>query len=72
MSIVLRLMLSAAISGAIHYYVWNRLTKRTELDVRWRRIVAIAMVLLWISIPLTTVKPNDARPRHRSRATLRP
>ncbi|MDQ3340293.1 MAG: metallophosphoesterase [Myxococcota bacterium] len=53
-----RLMLSAAISGAIHYYVWHRYTRRTEMPVRWRRIIAVAMVVLWISIPLTTALRN--------------
>lgn len=58
MSIVLRLLLAATISGAIHFYVWSRFAKRTELPVRWRRIAAVAMVIMWLAIPLTTALRN--------------
>ena len=51
-------MLSAAISGALHYYVWQRFTRRTELPVRWRRGIGVAMAILWIAIPLTTALRN--------------
>jgi predicted MPP superfamily phosphohydrolase len=57
-SIVLRLLISAAISGAIHYYVWTRLAKRTELRRTWRRGTLIAMAVLWIAIPVTTALRN--------------
>jgi predicted MPP superfamily phosphohydrolase len=56
--IVFRLMLSAAISGGIHFYVWHRFTRRTEMPVRWRRGIGIAMTLLWIAIPVTTALRN--------------
>jgi uncharacterized protein len=56
--IVLRLLISAAISGAIHYYVWSRLAKRTELPRAWRRGTLIATALLWIAIPITTALRN--------------
>jgi uncharacterized protein len=58
LSILLRILIASTISGSIHYYVWSRYARRTELPARWRRITAVAMVVLWISIPLTTALRN--------------
>ena len=61
MPVILRVLIAAAISGAIHYFVWSRLVKRTELSPRWRRATAIGFVLLWLSIPCTTALRNYAQ-----------
>ncbi|HLL22788.1 MAG TPA: metallophosphoesterase, partial [Kofleriaceae bacterium] len=58
MPIVLRLLISAAITGSLHYYVWSRFARRTELPVRWRRITAVGFVVMWIAIPVTTALRN--------------
>jgi predicted MPP superfamily phosphohydrolase len=51
---ILRVLFATAISGAIHYYVWWRLAKRSALPPRLRRGLAIATIALWASIPITT------------------
>ena len=61
MPVILRVLIAMAISGGIHYFVWTRLARRTELPRRWRRAMAIAFVILWISIPTTTALRNYAQ-----------
>ena len=51
---ILRVLLSVAISGAIHYYVWWRLARRAELPARARTAIGIATIAMWASIPITT------------------
>ena len=46
--------MSAAVSGAIHLYVWWRLVHHAQLPRRAHRILTAAIVVLWVSIPLTT------------------
>jgi uncharacterized protein len=51
---VLKILLAAAFSGSLHFYVWWRHVRTAH----WPRRVTIAltclMVVLWISIPVTT------------------
>jgi predicted MPP superfamily phosphohydrolase len=47
-------LLGATVSAAIHFYVWWRLVRSTELPLRWRRLATIAIVAMWLSIPITT------------------
>jgi predicted MPP superfamily phosphohydrolase len=49
--------MSMAISGLLHYFVWSRLFRRTELR-RWQRPALIAFGVLWVLIPTTTVLRN--------------
>ncbi len=58
LSILWRLLLSSAISGGIHYYVYRRFVHRTEMPPRWRRRFGIAIALLYLSIPITTALRN--------------
>ncbi len=51
---VLKLLLRLSVTGLIHFYVWWRLVHKTNLPRRARRILTVAIVLLWLSIPLTT------------------
>ncbi len=51
---IARILFGAAISGAIHFYVWRRLVKSAQLPRRWHVGITIAMILLFVSIPLTT------------------
>jgi hypothetical protein len=55
-----RILLGSAISGGIHYYVWLRFVRRAELPPRWHRGITIAMILLFISIPVTNWTRNSA------------
>jgi predicted MPP superfamily phosphohydrolase len=51
---VLRILLGLGISGAVHFYVWWRVVRRAELP-RWaHRAATIAMIVFWLSIPITT------------------
>jgi predicted MPP superfamily phosphohydrolase len=49
-----RILFGAAISGAIHFYVWRRLVKSAQLPRRWHLGITIAFVVLFVSIPVTT------------------
>ncbi len=51
---VWRLLLGATVSGAVHFYVWWRLVHSTALPLRWRRLATIAIIAMWLSIPITT------------------
>ena len=42
------------ISGLVHYYVYRRIVGVIEPSRRWRRLVAIAFVLMFASVPLQT------------------
>jgi len=42
------------VSGLIHLYVWWRLVHHAQLPRRAHRILTIAIVVMWLSIPLTT------------------
>src|SRR5689334_16504258 len=55
-----RILIGAAISGLVHYYVWRRFVRNAELPPRWHRGVTIAMIVLYVSIPLTTWTRNVA------------
>ncbi|MEO8698997.1 MAG: metallophosphoesterase [Kofleriaceae bacterium] len=55
-----RLLLGLAISGGIHYYVWLRFVKRSELPRPWHVGITVAMLVMFVSIPLTTWTRNVA------------
>ena len=59
LSAIGRILLSLTISGAIHFYVWRRLVRASALPRRWHLGITIAMVALYVSIPLTTLLRND-------------
>ena len=50
----IRLLLGAAFSAAIHFFVWRTLVKPAALAPRLHRAIAIAMIAMWLSIPITT------------------
>jgi uncharacterized protein len=50
---ILSSLLSAAVSGSIHYYVWRRMVRDPAWSPRARRIATVAMVILFFSIPVT-------------------
>ena len=58
MPLFLRILISVTISAGIHYFVWSRLVRRTEIPARWRRATFIVFTVMWISIPVTTVLRN--------------
>jgi hypothetical protein len=51
---VLKLLMSATVSGLIHLYVWWRLVRSSQLPRRAHRIATITIIVMWLSIPLTT------------------
>jgi predicted MPP superfamily phosphohydrolase len=52
--VFLKILFGAAFSGSLHLYVWWRLVKNAHLPRRWHVGLSIAMVLMWLSIPITT------------------
>ena len=42
------------VSGLVHYYVYRRIVGVIEPSRRWRRVLAIAFVLLFASVPIQT------------------
>lgn len=54
LGLFLKMLLGSTISAGIHAYLWLRLIRPAHLPHRWRRIATLALVLLWLSIPVTT------------------
>jgi len=52
--VVLRVLLGALVSAAIHFVVWWRLVKPAQLPRRAHWAITIAMIALWLAIPITT------------------
>ena len=51
---MLRIVLGAAFSGSLHFYVWWRLVRTAQLPRRWHLAASIFMVAMWLAIPVTT------------------
>lgn len=51
---VLKILLSTTVSGLIHFYVWWRLVHQAQLPRRAYRILTLAVIAMWLSIPITT------------------
>jgi len=60
LSLIARLLLSSALSAGIHAYVWLRLVRRADLPRRWHAAATAALVLLFVSIPVTVSSRNYA------------
>jgi predicted MPP superfamily phosphohydrolase len=58
--LIVRILIGLAISGGIHYYVWLRFVRRSELPRRWHIGITITMCVLLVSIPVTTWTRNAA------------
>jgi len=39
------------LTAGLHYYLWTRLVRGTELPRRWRRILTTSLILLAVSLP---------------------
>src|SRR4051812_38114063 len=51
---LLRLLLGASFSALLHFYVWQRLVRGSELPRRVRRVLTGLMIAMFLAIPLTT------------------
>lgn len=60
LTLIARTILSTAISGGIHTYVWLRFVRWSRLPRRWAIAATILMVLLFISVPVTIQTRNVA------------
>jgi uncharacterized protein len=49
-----RMLLGTSVSAGIHVYIWFRVIRRAPLSRRWRIAATVALVLMFLSIPLTT------------------
>lgn len=56
--IIVRILLGAAVSGLIHYYVWRKLVRTAELPRRWHIGITVVMLAMFVSIPVTTWTRN--------------
>ena len=54
LALIVGTLLGSAISAAIHVYLWLRIVRAAHLPRRWHRAATIALVLLFLSIPITT------------------
>jgi predicted MPP superfamily phosphohydrolase len=54
LGLLVKMLVSSTISAGIHAYLWLRLIRPAHLSRRWQRIAILALVLLWLSIPITT------------------
>ena len=54
LSLLRPLLFSSAVSAGIHLYLYFRLVKPAQLPRPWEAIVRWALVVLWLSIPITT------------------
>lgn len=55
-----------AVVGLVHFYLWRRLVKDTQIRAPWKKILTILTILLAVSLPTTmilshTVSPASAR-----------
>jgi hypothetical protein len=50
---IARIVASSALSAGIHTYVWLRLVRRARLPRPWHIAATVAIVLLFVSVPLT-------------------
>lgn len=50
---ILQTLLSAAVSGAVHYYVWRRVVRDPEWPPRARRLATWLMVAMFVAVPMT-------------------
>jgi len=50
----------ALVTGLIHLYLWKRLVRDTTVPGRWRRIGAVAIVVLAVLIPATMMGSRSA------------
>ncbi|HEX5062506.1 MAG TPA: metallophosphoesterase [Kofleriaceae bacterium] len=51
---MLKYLFGVLLTGSFHLLVWWRLVKPAHLPKRAHRAITIAMIVLWMSIPLTT------------------
>jgi predicted MPP superfamily phosphohydrolase len=52
--VIFRVLFGALFSASIHFVVWWRLVKPAHLPRRVHLTITVAMIVLWLSIPVTT------------------
>jgi predicted MPP superfamily phosphohydrolase len=58
LALIARILMGSLISAGIHFYVWARLVKRARLPRPWHIAITVAMVLLFLAVPVTTWSRN--------------
>jgi uncharacterized protein len=51
---IFRIVFGSLVSGGIHAYLWFRLVRPAHLPRRWHLAASLAIVVLFLAIPLTT------------------
>jgi predicted MPP superfamily phosphohydrolase len=54
LALIGRILLGSSVSAGTHAYVWFRVIRPAPLTRRWRIVATIALVVMFLSIPLTT------------------
>jgi predicted MPP superfamily phosphohydrolase len=54
LGLLVKMLFSSAISAGIHAYLWLRLIRPAHLSRRWHRVAMVALIVLWLSIPIAT------------------
>lgn len=54
MRLALFMVFGAAVSGVVHGYVWHRIVAMLKPSSRQRRAITVAMVVLYLLVPLST------------------
>ena len=54
LALIVPILLGASITAGIHTYLWFRIVRAAHLPRRWHIAATIALVLLFLSIPVTT------------------
>ena len=57
---IVRTLLSSSVSAGIHFYLWMRLIRPAPLSRRWRIAATIALVAMFLSIPITVASRLSA------------
>jgi predicted MPP superfamily phosphohydrolase len=54
LALIAKMLISSIISAGIHLYLWLRIVRPAHLPRRWHVAATVALVVLWLSIPITT------------------
>jgi predicted MPP superfamily phosphohydrolase len=54
LALIGRILLGSSISALIHVYLWFRVIRAAQLPRRWHLAATIALVVMFLSIPVTT------------------
>ena len=57
---IARILLGSTVSAGIHAYLWLRLIRPAHVPRPWHRVATLALIAMYISIPITTASRMSA------------